>query len=118
MRKLEECYNYGDVDHIFYTYSDVGSIKIGNDDFSIMQSNFYGDCENEVYIIENQLDYNIYGDVYINSKPLSRFHFKVKKDNSCFLYDYDCGNEKIYTFKPGFWYGFAYEKKLILIKYF
>lgn len=74
-------------DNHYVTYSDIGSISIGNDSFRYNIKNGYGDCSNNVYIIER--------DVHIECL---NFDTTIKGDNIN-LYDYDCGNDVLCTLK-------------------
>lgn len=60
------------------TSSDIGGVKIGNEDFGIIIPNGFGDGETEVIITNN--------DAHV---PLS-FYTSVKGNFN--IYNYDCGN--------------------------
>ena len=65
------------------TYSDIGSLKVGNKDFTICIPNGMGDGTNYVYIINE--------DVKI---PCLKFITTMSGENFE-IYDYDCGNNVI-----------------------
>lgn len=69
----------------FHTLSDVGGLKIGNKDFSIIIPNGYGDGETNVYISEKKIHV-----------PLEYYTF-VK--GTIEIDDYDCGGTIITTLK-------------------
>lgn len=77
---LKEYIKSTGVDHIhFYTHSDVGSLKIGNKDFTILIPNSFGDGTTKVFIVEERIKI-----------PLKYFTM-VKGEIA--IYSYDCGNE-------------------------
>lgn len=43
-------------DEHLITYSDIGSILLGNKDFKIAINNGYGDCDNDIYIINHNVN--------------------------------------------------------------
>lgn len=67
------------------TNSDVGSLKIGNDNFKITLSNGYGDGTNNVYIIDKK----------INLECLAVKN--VVEGNNISIYEYDCSDKVAYT---------------------
>lgn len=89
----EKAYNYDNMvkdylgtranDH-FTTYSDVASLKVGNEDFTIDISNFYGDGENNVYIFDTAVQ-------------LSCVDFVTTIEGTFNIYEYDRGKEVIKT---------------------
>ena len=68
-------------DDSFVTDSDIGSLKVGNNGFSVALNNGYGDGKNVVYIIEKE----------VNIECL-KFMTVVEGNDIC-IYDYDCGND-------------------------
>lgn len=85
---------------IIKTVSDVGSLKVGNDDFSLLIPNGYGDGEMTCYITT---------DVNISEKDgFKYFSLLSGKFN---IYDYDCGDNVIYTTSDNayqVWFGNGY----------
>ena len=61
--------------------SDAGGVKVGNDDFSIIIPNGYGDGITRVAIFENN-------DFYCDNLMT---YFTLIKCERCHIYDYDCG---------------------------
>lgn len=91
------------------TVSDKGSIKIGNDTFSIGVSNQYGDCyDNYVYVIENNTD-------KINL-DFAKFVMDIE-GTEMYIYDYDCGNDKVIKLKNKRYGIYVLEKLIILEKW-
>ena len=74
-------------DESYITYSDIGSISVGNDNFRYNIPNNYGDCENNVFIINSN-----------KHIECLKFETTISGDNIN-LYDYDCGNDILYTLK-------------------
>lgn len=70
-------------DH-FTTYSDVASLKVGNEGFTINIPNQYGDGENNVYIFDNMVE-------------LSCVDFLTTIEGTFNIYGYDCGKEVAIT---------------------
>lgn len=86
----------------FKTLSDVGGLKIGNDQFSIIVPNGAGDGETIVAIVENF------------DEKLLRFFTSIEGKFN--IYKYDCGNEIVETIegKYGIFHG---ESFVILVKW-
>ena len=84
------------------TISDVGGLKIGNSDFSIIVPNGIGDGETRVAIVEK-----------FDEKLLKFFTSIEGKFN---IYKYDCGNEIVETIEGK--YGiFNGESFVVLVKW-
>lgn len=66
-------------DNVRHTYSDAGSLKIGNEDFTILVPNGFGDGEMRYAIVDQ-----------FNSNMANPFTLIDGKFN---IYTYDCGNE-------------------------
>jgi hypothetical protein len=66
----------------FKTYSDAGSVKIGNDGFSVLISNGYGDGVTRVAIFDDKKDFNA-----------EMMNFKTSIDGCFNVYSYDCGDD-------------------------
>ena len=64
--------------------SDAGSVKVGNDDCTILLPNGYGDGITEVYILEKD-----------DPLPDKAKFFTTIEGNAIGIYDYDCGGEKV-----------------------
>ena len=70
--------------------SDSGSLKIGNDDFALFIGNGYGDGITRYAIFDYEPEWaDWFGHV--------QEYFSVKKDDSIFVYSYDCGDESSRT---------------------
>lgn len=89
------------------TVSDKGCIKVGNDSFSTGISNQYGDCfDNIVYVIE---------------KKNSGLNFDFAKfitdieGTEMYIYDYDCGTDKVIKLN-GTRYGIYAMEKLVIFE--
>lgn len=67
-----------------YTFSDVGSVKIGNDNFNIFLPNGYGDGCTTVLILGK------------NEEPIESNHYICTIEGDCGIYSYDLGDEVIY----------------------
>jgi hypothetical protein len=72
----------------FETVSDLGSLRIGNDDFTLLLPNGYGDCENDVTITDTD---------NIDETELKGFNFmgslKVENGKDMFIYHSDIDDE-------------------------
>lgn len=71
--------NFGD--RCFKTESDIGSVKVGTDDFSVAISNGYGDGVTRVAVFNN-------ADEFYSGSVM---HFHSSIEGHFFIYDYDCG---------------------------
>lgn len=93
--------------------SDSGSLKIGNDDFALFIGNGYGDGTTRYAIFDYEPEWsNWFG--YVQN------FFSVKKDNSIFVYGYDCGDESSRTetsLSTGNYSARAYEGLVLITKY-
>lgn len=67
-----------------YTFSDVGSVKIGNDNFNILLPNGYGDGNTTVLILGK------------NEEPKENNHYICTIEGDYGIYSYDLGDEVIY----------------------
>lgn len=67
-----------------YTYSDVGSVKIGNDKFNVLVPNGYGDGRTIVLILGK------------NEEPREENRYICTIEGGCDIYSYDLGDEVIY----------------------
>lgn len=67
-----------------YTFSDVGSIKIGNDKFNVLVPNGYGDGNTTVLILGK------------NEEPRENNHYICTIEGDYGIYSYDLGDEVIY----------------------
>lgn len=67
-----------------YTYSDVGSVKIGNDNFNILVPNGYGDGSTTVLILGK------------NEEPRENNHYICTIEGDYGIYSYDLDDEVIY----------------------
>jgi hypothetical protein len=76
-------------DKQFKTYSDVGGLKIGNENFSMIIPNGYGDGTTRVAIFEERYIENEFNDMML------KFFTSVKGKFN--IYGYDCGNEVVKT---------------------
>ena len=110
IKYLEDNRNGNGVDIRYATtISDKGCIKVGNDSFSIGISNQYGDCfDNVVYVVEKK------------NSGLSFDFAKFITDiegTEMYIYDYDCGTDKVIKLN-GTRYGvYAMEKLVIFEKW-
>lgn len=87
------------------TGSDIGSLLIGNKDFTFTVSNKYGDCENKILIFESEQEYQNYLiKKYGELKWFCIFKYVGKVTGKFNLYKYDCGvdyandNDIVYKF--------------------
>jgi len=91
------------------TTSDAGSIKIGNDLFSVQIKNGYGDCvDNNVFIIDNS-----------NSTiclDFANFNTSIEGKNIN-IYSNDCGNEIAKKLDDTKYFIYSLEKIIILKRY-
>lgn len=92
------------------TCSDKASLKIGNDMFSMYIHNGYGDGTTRYAIFD-------YVPEWDNWFGYSFSAFEVKKDDSIFAYDYDCGNDKIEAIPRGKYFAKSYEGLILITKY-
>ena len=67
----------------FTTYSDAGSLKIGNENFQILVPNGYGDGKTYVHLCEK-------GEVPDAVKDIARAFFTSFSGKDVNIYDYDC----------------------------
>lgn len=67
-----------------YTFSDVGSVKIGNDKFNVLVPNGYGDGNTTVVILGK------------NEEPRENNHYICTIEGDYEIYSYDLGDEVIY----------------------
>lgn len=73
----------------FTTYSDAGSLKIGNENFQILIPNGYGDGKTYVHLCEKgELPDEI-------DKRSCRTFFASFSGNDINIYDYDCGKHVV-----------------------
>lgn len=66
-----------------YTFSDVGSVKIGNDKFNVLVSNGYGDGNTTVVILGK------------NEEPRENNHYICTIDGDYCIYSYDLGIDEV-----------------------
>jgi hypothetical protein len=91
------------------TVSDIGSIKVGNDSFSVGISNKYGDCyDNMVYVIEKKVS-NI-------NLDFAKFVTSIE-GTEMYIYDYDCGDDKVIKLEGKRYGVYAMEKLVIFEKW-
>lgn len=90
--------------------SDIGSLKIGNDAFSMFISNGYGDGVTRYAIFDSEPEWS---DWFGNSLEM----FEVKEDNSVFVYYYDCGDDKTQSIPKGKYFAKSYEGLVLIYKY-
>lgn len=67
-----------------YTFSNVGSVKIGNDKFNVLVPNGYGDGNTTVLILGK------------NEEPRENNHYICTIEGDYGIYSYDLGDEVIY----------------------
>lgn len=65
----------------YYTESDAGSVRIGNDHFTILIPNGYGDCTTTVHLLEQN-----------EEQPEAEFFTSFSGENIK-IYEYDCGGD-------------------------
>ena len=70
----------------YYTMSDIGSLKIGNSNFTMLVPNSYGDGETKVFVFKKGNENFIYNMLNIHDWRCS---CKGKID----IYHYDCGDD-------------------------
>ena len=81
----------------YHTDSDVGSFLFGNKDFSFKLPNGYGDCENTVFVFDNNKEFWDYCIKQYGKEVKDRyFKWKMSLSGKFNLYNYDCSdiNEK------------------------
>ena len=66
----------------YYTEADAGSVRIGNDRFTILVPNGYGDCTTTVHILERH-----------EEQPEAKFFTSFSGENIK-VYAYDCGGDE------------------------
>lgn len=98
----------------FETSCDMGSVKVFNDSMSAFFSNSIGDVPTVVYIIEKPNPKDAAKLPYDNKTATFLGHFTVK--TIAYLSDYDCGDNAVYTFKPGRWFVNLLEEGVLLIE--
>ncbi|MGN0504385.1 MAG: hypothetical protein ACI4HJ_04985 [Ruminococcus sp.] len=92
------------------TYADAGCLKIGNDAFTFMINNGRGDGEVRYAVLDYMPEwYSWFGESF-NS-------FEVLKDESVFIYKYDCGNEKLESIPKGKYFAKSYQGLVLITKY-
>jgi len=75
--------NFGE--KCFKTDSDIGGVKVGNDEFSININNGYGDGTTRVAVFDDKQDF--YCDGIMSFQTIINGH--------CFIYDDDCGGKPV-----------------------
>jgi len=90
------------------TLSDAGSVKIGNDNFSVLIPNGYGDGDTKVIIVSN-----------IDCESFKSFKFFTSIKGNINIYNYDCDSpclesKVIETIKG--WYGVYYKDGTVLFE--
>lgn len=73
-------------DRCFKTESDIGGVKVGNDEFSLIVPNGRGDGTTRVAVFDNKKDFN---------ERLMNFFTDIRGKFS--IYDYDCGGTELVT---------------------
>lgn len=91
-------------DKVFKTMSDIGGVKIGNDKFTVIIPNGYGDGDTRIAIVNR-------GEINDNM-----FNFFTFIEGDINIYSYDCGDDVVRTIsgKYGvyYWEGFViFEKR-------
>ena len=91
-------------DKVFKTVSDIGGVKIGNDKFTVIIPNGYGDGDTRIAIVNR-------GEINDNM-----FNFFTFIEGDINIYSYDCGDDVVKTIsgKYGvyYWEGFViFEKR-------
>lgn len=84
------------------TYSDAGSLKIGNKNFNILIPNGYGDGETEVFIIEQNID--------IPLRYITLVEGEVE------IFDYDCANSNVVTTIKGRYQIYSENGQIVFVK--
>lgn len=93
----------------FITYSDAGSLKIGNENFQILIPNGYGDGKTYAHLCEKGELPNS-----IEKKSGSAF-FTSFSGNDINIYDYDCGGARVVTSISGR-FGVYFDNKHVYIE--
>ena len=70
----------------FSVMSDAGGVKVGNDNFSTIFDNGYGDGETLVSVYDKQSEFDLDG--------LLEFNTSIECHDA-YIYDYDCGGEPV-----------------------
>ena len=92
------------------TVSDIGSLKIGNDIFSVFLSNGYADGTTRYAIFD-------YIPKWANWFKNSFYPVEVRTDDSVFVYKYDCGDDKMESIPKGKYFATSYEGLILITKY-
>lgn len=102
---LEECMKENSLIKRFATASDKGSVKIGNNGFSIGICNKYGDCfDNLVYVIPKECEVGL---------DFADFVTDIEGTDIS-IYDYDCGNDVVHKMSGRF--GIYSVERLVIFK--
>lgn len=98
--------NFGD--RCFITMSDVGCVRVGNDDFSVLIPNGYGDGTTRVAVFENGNDFT--------AEDIMRFT-GISVTGKCNIFYYDCGGDTVAREINGNYLVYAYEGLVAFVKY-
>lgn len=71
----------------YYTEAEAGSVRIGNDDFTILIPNGYGDCTTTVHVLDK-------GEELPKFLTFKDFFTSFRGENVK-IYEYDCGGDNI-----------------------
>jgi len=103
----------------FKVTADIGSVKIGTSETSFFFNNNYGDGEHRAIIYTKADKADILTENEIGKKTREmRFEglFEVVKEDSVYLFSYDCGGERLYAFERGRHFVFS-KDGLVIIQY-
>lgn len=89
--------------------SDIGSLKIGNDNFALFIPNGYGDGFT-IYAVYDSEPAWIDLMNFCNSE-----YFEVKNDNA-YVYNYDCGNAHDVCLLPGRYRAYYYDGIVVIYR--
>lgn len=88
----------------YYTAADAGSVRIGNDQFTILIPNGYGDGTTTVHILERE-----------EEQPEARF-FTSFSGKDIKIYAYDCGGDAVVATISGRFGVYINDKKVYFIR--
>lgn len=94
----------------YYTAADAGSVRIGNDQFTILVPNGYGDGATTVHILERDEE------LPDEELPEARF-FTSFSGKDIKIYAYDCGGDAAVARISGRFGAYVNDKKVYFIRW-
>lgn len=89
----------------YYTESDAGSVRVGNDHFTILIPNGYGDCTTTVHILDQE-----------EERPEAEFFTSFRGENIK-IYAYDCGGDAVVATISGRFGAYVKNKNVYFIRW-